>query len=267
MTGVGRTFLIDAGGNVAAESAVDKLTTGLLDDLLANRAIPVSNTVSFSERIRSEDDSLAPPIFDVMIRPTTQVENGPGTGRAISELMMRAMTVRGIILQLYMSRPTRMTGDALDDPTRYDVSISQPGASREAFQSVARTIICTAFHINARLETRDTDVYLLTAPEGKPSDLVQIVVPTGQTTFSTSSRRGKGTLSLKSGGLMSLAGMIEMELAKPVIDETGIRGTYDIKLTWDPNTPGALEEAIRKLGLKLEPARRPIEFLTVTKVP
>jgi len=52
---------------------------------------------------------------------------------------------------------------------------------------------------------------------------------------------------------------------EPVIDETKVQGAYEIKLNWDPKTPGSLEDAVRKLGLDLVFARRPIEFLVMSR--
>jgi uncharacterized protein (TIGR03435 family) len=261
VTGLAHTFLIDAAGNLAADLTPDKLTGGMLNDLLAQRPITIPTRVPFSSAIRQVDDPLAQPVFDVMIRPTTAIERRGGVGRGNGELMMKAVALRGMLPGLYSVLPTRITGDALEDKTRYDIWISLPGASREAFQVVARDVISAAFHLNVRKETRETDVYLLTAPNGRPPGLVEL-----QPMGGIFSRQGKGSLGLK-GPLMSLAHMIEGVVGKPVIDETGIMDSFDIKLTYQDGVNGSLEEAVRGLGLKLEPARRPVEFLTVSKAP
>jgi uncharacterized protein (TIGR03435 family) len=259
VTGVGRVFLIDAAGKLAADVASYTLSAAILDDLLANRPINVPRTVPFSSAIREVDDTLAPPVFDVMIRPTTALDNRGGVGRGRSDVMFRAMTVRQIVRWAYSARPTRTSDIELDDATRYDVSIALPGATRDAFQQVTRDIVSAAFRVNARKETRDMDVYLLTAPSGRPPGLVE-ATPTG----GILSGGGRGRLKL-SGPLMALAGLIENALGKPVIDETGLREAFEIDLKYEAGVPGALEEAVRALGLKLEPARRQIEFLTLTK--
>ncbi len=58
---------------------------------------------------------------------------------------------------------------------------------------------------------------------------------------------------------------------KPVIDETGLTNTYDIKLRWNGKLRGnaekkGFENALREqLGLELVPARQSIEMLVVEK--
>jgi uncharacterized protein (TIGR03435 family) len=64
---------------------------------------------------------------------------------------------------------------------------------------------------------------------------------------------------------MALAALLERTLGRPVIDETRIDGMYDIKLTYADSSTDGVIQAVEKLGLNLTKARRPIEFLLVTK--
>jgi len=259
VTGVGRTFLIDAAGKIAADLTLDKLTAEMLDDLLAQKPITVPKTVPFSSKIRESDNSLSRPVFDVMIRPTTEVGRGSGQGRGKDDLMFKAATIRAIVQMVYVARPTRTSGDLPDDKTRYDVWISLPGATPEALREVARQVVSTAFHVRVRKETKDADVYILSAPNGRPAGLVEAEPRGGIFTG-----RGKGSLSIE-GTLSALAGMVESVTGKPVIDETAITGSFKINLKYQEDVPGSLEDAVRALGFKLEPARRPIEFTIVSK--
>lgn len=260
VTGVPRTFLIDAAGKLVAGVTPDDLTAGLIGDLLAQRPISVPMTISASSAIRPSDDPLARPLFDVMIRPTTTIERrGFASSNAKDSLEVKAVTLRGLLSMSYSVSPTRIMGNAVDDNTRYDVWISVPGASREAFEHIARDVICAAFDLNVRKETRETEVYVLTAPNGIPPGLVKAQDDGHFAAFSR-----KGSLSFK-GPLGGLGHMLEPVLGRPVIDETGIGDLFDIKFTYRDGVPGGLEEAVRAFGLKLEPARRSVEFLTTTK--
>lgn len=259
VTGVGRTFLIDSSGVLAADLTAYTLTDAMLEDLLAHRPITVPKTVPFSSTIRNEDESLGKPVFDVMIRPSTSLDRRGGSGRGKDELMFRGSPVGLILSNLYSMPPSSIVGEPVEDKTRYDAWISLPGANPEAFKTVARDVLCAGLHVKATRETRNTDVLILTAPNGKPPGLVE-AAPIGGIIG------GMGTGSLRvTGPMMALASSIEGVLRKPVFDETGLAGMYEFKLAWQPGVPASLEEAVVKLGLKLEPARRPIEFLVVTK--
>ncbi len=70
---------------------------------------------------------------------------------------------------------------------------------------------------------------------------------------------------MTNGSVSMLARMLEGIIKKPVIDETGLTGRYDFQLSYDRTNPEDAIEAMRKLGFKVEAARRPIEFLVVSK--
>jgi uncharacterized protein (TIGR03435 family) len=65
--------------------------------------------------------------------------------------------------------------------------------------------------------------------------------------------------------LGQLAGALEGSVGKPVVDETALGRKYDLRLSYDSTAPEGLLEAVREIGLRVEPARRPVEFLVVTK--
>ena len=54
-------------------------------------------------------------------------------------------------------------------------------------------------------------------------------------------------------------------MGTPVIDETGIKGRYDIHMEWEPEKKGALKEAFLKEGFVLEKAEREIDMLVFYK--
>lgn len=64
---------------------------------------------------------------------------------------------------------------------------------------------------------------------------------------------------------------------RPVVDETGLRGTYDIEMTYTPNLPSrrnaepdpedvSVFAAVEKLGLMLAPRKAAVDVLVVDHV-
>jgi uncharacterized protein (TIGR03435 family) len=50
---------------------------------------------------------------------------------------------------------------------------------------------------------------------------------------------------------------LALRLDHPVIDETGIDYTFDAEMTYDPDHPESIREAVREsMGLQLAPERR-----------
>jgi uncharacterized protein (TIGR03435 family) len=64
-----------------------------------------------------------------------------------------------------------------------------------------------------------------------------------------------------------LAGILSRQVNAPVLDKTGLEGTYDItlRISLDPSDD-SLFKAVEKLGLKLAPRRVPAGILVIDKV-
>src|SRR5260370_38721510 len=47
--------------------------------------------------------------------------------------------------------------------------------------------------------------------------------------------RGRGHIDAKKQDLSSIANMLALQVDRPVVDETGLKGTYDYTLDWTPD--------------------------------
>jgi uncharacterized protein (TIGR03435 family) len=80
------------------------------------------------------------------------------------------------------------------------------------------------------------------------------------------------TLSLLASSLPTMTGMAA--IPRPVIDETGLNGTFDFTLDWvpefnapsDASGPNFREALKEQLGLKLEPRHGPVDILVIDRV-
>jgi len=87
---------------------------------------------------------------------------------------------------------------------------------------------------------------------------------------------GRGvTLKMLADSLPTQTGLVT--LPRPVVDETGLKGGYDFWMEWTPEdtrgvpdngeSGGSFREALKKqLGLKLAPAKGPVEVLVIDHV-
>jgi len=243
--GIPVTFLIDAAGKIAGSTDPEMLSASMLEDLMAGRP-------------------LAPLYLTVQPR----VSNSFRTVAGRNSLVMSA-TLRSIISHLWGIQQSRMSGAPLDDATMYDLSLSIPGATPENFRSWARDVVAAAFHIKVNRDTRETEVWILAKTEVKPAVLVHPAAAVDSTALygwrpATPPAAG-GSMKLVGCAVSDIAIFLEMAAKKPVLDETGITGAYDFHLSYDQPDPNGSIEAMRKLGFKVESARRPIDFLVVTR--
>jgi uncharacterized protein (TIGR03435 family) len=87
---------------------------------------------------------------------------------------------------------------------------------------------------------------------------------------------GGGRLNAKNETMQGLVGLLSIELHAPVFDQTGIKGEYDVVLSWGLNgiTTGAASESAdsiavalqRETGLILKKQKAPRDFLVVDHV-
>jgi len=254
--GIPDTFLIDAAGKVAANLYPEELKPEMIEDLLAGRPVKAPPRMSFDFSVKRSDESGGPaPLADLIIRPSSTANTGMSSGKG--KLVMKGGEVAWFFSAVFETPQTRVVGEALNDHTHYDLSISLPGSSESSFHAVARELLCAAFKLKAERETRDADVLVLTAPNGK---LVGIAESDGYGGSSWNSSNRK--IQMTNCGMEQLASAMESAIGKPVIDETRIGTRYDFTLNYDH--PEGMLEAVRKLGLQVETTRRPIEFLVVS---
>jgi uncharacterized protein (TIGR03435 family) len=141
-----------------------------------------------------------------------------------------------------------------------------------------QSLLGERFHLAAHHENRDTPVYVLVVakngPKLKAADASQMF---------RLRKAGKGAIlnegPAKIGLLVSL---LANNFDRPVLDETGLTGSYSFNLTWTPDAPaGAPAQATaagdpggptlftalqEQLGLKLEASRRPVEVLVIDHI-
>jgi bla regulator protein blaR1 len=209
-------------------------------------------------------------------------------------------TLRDLIRRAYDVQDVRIVGGpdwmASD---RFDVVAASEGrGSVDQLQTMLRSLLLDRFALRTHIETRDVPVYHLvtarrdgsTGAQLRPSrvDCAALRLKRGpggtapadgsepecQVSFRLSG--GSMTISFKGETTSELARRVIPERDRPVVDKTGLSGTFDGELTFAPEPlpgfprlPGsengvsvftALQE---QWGLKLEPERGPVGILVI----
>jgi uncharacterized protein (TIGR03435 family) len=142
-----------------------------------------------------------------------------------------------------------------------------------------QAVLRDRFGLVLRAETRELPVYALTeAPRGNklsPTADQRAGSPSIQT-------NGRSQITASNATMEMLAVQLSMELRRPVRDETGLTGRYNLKLEWAPEldiSPDHPADTIRpaqgasiftaiseQLGLKLESKKGPVQVYVVEKI-
>ena len=258
---VGRplTILVDKTGVIRGIGNPSELSTDLIERLLDGTEI------NFSDRdVRANNrQSLPVPFFEAMIRPAAPVEvtgysKGAESGKKGHDFQAWGVTLKHILSLAYDFDESRILAPPWSSETRYDVSIVAPELSSSLQTDLITRALQTTFNLQTHKESRSTEVYVLVRQPNITPNLQQ-------TSSKGSSGWGKrGDIKMVSVPLASLAGLASSVLRKPVLDETGIAGKFDIAIKWDPQDPNSFLLAVQsQLALNLVPAQRPEEYLVV----
>jgi uncharacterized protein (TIGR03435 family) len=166
-------------------------------------------------------------------------------------------------------------------------------------QSV-QSLLADRFKLKVSRETKELPVYALVVAksgpklqEAKPGDTYPngIKGPDGIARPGMM-RAGRGQLAGQAIPMGSLIMMLSQQLARPVLDQTGLKGKYDIALQWSPDQspagmvqgpdsgklgpenvpppdtsgPSLFTAIQEQLGLKLESTKGPVEVIVIDHI-
>jgi uncharacterized protein (TIGR03435 family) len=256
-------------------------------------AIPLAFGVVSAPRLRAQAPAAAggSPAFAVAsVKPNANAD-GPRLFQALpgGRVNLVNQTVRELIFSAYQTQDYQVLGgpDWLRRD-RFDVVARAEGdASPPQMLQMVRTLLADRFGLAMHRETRVQPIYRLvmargdgrTGPQLKESACVPTAGSTGPApsgAMPCGNRGGTGTIL--SGGITLDAFANRLgrlpEIGRPVVNESGLTGAFDIDLSYTPASPdGAAQDAVsiftalqEQLGLRLESARGPVEVFVIDRV-
>ena len=142
-----------------------------------------------------------------------------------------------------------------------------PETPREQLRVMLQTLLTERFQIKLHREQRQASYLALT--QGKKSLKIQESDPA--TPGNVDNVFHVGHIDSKGAYLSVLATVLSRFMHQPVLDETGLKGRYVVKLDWTPDSnveqtgPSIYTALQEQLGLKLESRKGPIEVLVIDR--
>lgn len=151
---------------------------------------------------------------------------------------------------------------------RFDIRAKAPGdaaPTRDLAGLMLQSLLADRFQLKMHREKRDLPVYFLVVAKGglrlKPS------APGAE----SSVQLGSGVMTQMTGTKQTMEQLAHSlsgaGVGRPVIDRTGIAGTYDFKLSWAPDLSASdkpsMFAALQEAGLKLESGKAPTDVLVI----
>lgn len=223
-----------------------------------------------------------------------------------------SLPMRSYIRLAYRVNDYQVIGPDWLPTENFDIAAKLPeGATRAQFPEMLQSLLADRFKLVLHRDKKEFPVYaLVVAKNGpklkeSPPDASAEASPaaTGTVDVNITAGRGGGVIDMGHGSsigygrdrleakkvtLSALAGAVERLLDRPVVDMTGIGGTYDFSLeySWDevrslvrassggatelpanPDAPGnSIFTSVAAYGLRLEPRKAPIEVVVVDRI-
>ena len=182
--------------------------------------------------------------------------------------------LRNILMEAYQLKIYQIQAPEWTQTEVYEINAKMPdGTSKETARLMLQTALEDRLGMKVRLEDKETAVFRLLVIPG--TDKLHKAEGDRQSSF----RIGGNQFGGPAIPIAILAATLTQAAGRPVIDETGRAGLYKLELHWEATPagdsgsdsmristdPGVLS-AIKDVGLKHEPAKRTLPFLTVEKV-
>lgn len=262
LVGIPRTVVLQRDGRVATvlgptqvdADLIAKVRAGEIDELpfVAQKGVDID----WSPTLGADGDEVYASVIFGTTDPEAigaRMQTKPGSGKISGDGLYRS----NIIQHAYGVPHTRIKSEfpPFDpDEPRYRLSVTAPGGDDELAKSMLAKAAEVKFAYDARREMVETDVLFL---QRKPG-VAALQESTSEKAFFEANGGG---ITMKRSPVDRVRQWFENMTQKPVVDQTGLLGLYDLELEWVDSD--SFKRAVDEAGFVLKPGRAEIEFLVI----
>jgi uncharacterized protein (TIGR03435 family) len=226
-----------------------------------------------------------------------------GFGGDAGRINYTNVSLKDVVARAYEMKPYQVSGPSWMESERYDITAKIPdGVSRDKVPEMLRNLLAERFKMTVHKESKEQAIYALIVGKNGPKltesaegDAAPMVGPDGAKVAAPRGGMmvdGSGKIRATRTTMGGFADMLSRLMDRPVVDMTGLKGTYDLTLEvamedlvgmkkmaerggrmaagdggpapeGDPHA--SMFTAVQQLGLKLESRKSPVDFLIVDK--
>jgi uncharacterized protein (TIGR03435 family) len=169
----------------------------------------------------------------------------------------------GVSDKQILGAPSWLSSECFDVTAKAEDNVS---LTYEQVKPRLQQLLVQRFKLAIHRETKDLQGYALVVAKGGPK--LKESTPGAEPQGSIL----RGAVRNPSASMEHLASMLARPVGHPVVDKTGIKGSYDILLKYAPegdatsSLPSIFTALQEQLGLKLETRKVPVEMLTIDHI-
>lgn len=234
---------------------------------------------------QTQQPATPQPAFDVASIRLSQgggrgeIRGGPNFLRGPVQITPDSVIVRGATLKALIAwsnaaKEFQVTGPDWLGSERFDIVAKAAGSSTEdQLQAMMRTLLAERFKLTLHQTTKEMQAYVLVLGKGG-SKLVESASE-GESEIQPDQKRMQ--LTILRTPISQLTDLLYNVLRTPIVDETGLKGRYDLNVNvakyvamstdGAPDPIGLIQTALQEeLGLKMESRKMPIDLFVVDHV-
>jgi len=247
---VPHVVVVDRGGKIAAVTDAGSLTVQALDNIAKGR--PHGMPFKEPAKRRSNLAGDAPPTTR---RHVIQKAKNPGNRMRVDHGRYESI---GLPLRVALQSLSGLPHSQVDitlpaKDTNFDILVENPTVERDQIEEYALAVICRELGIRREDSREERDVLVLTRIQGVDGP------PVAAGTKRSLAIRGP-QLDAKGQSMQPLVEFLSrISGGKPVVDETGLEGTFDYG--FQVFTRDDLVQQLAKIGLEYSKGRREVQVL------
>jgi uncharacterized protein (TIGR03435 family) len=221
----------------------------------------------------------APAQFDVAtIKPAPPQAEGRTSTRMSSdtdkgEMNCTNVNLKEVVGRAYKVQQYQITGPEWIETERFDIVAKfPPHSAGDQFPPMLQALLADRFKLALHRETKDLPMYALVVakdgPKFKPSETEGLTINSSRTHWHVAAK----------ASMHRFAEILAEEVGRPVVDQTGLSGLYEMTLDWAPDQSPAPNDAAandasagpsiftalrEQLGLRLDSTKGPVEILVI----
>jgi len=222
----------------------------------------IALAVMFAPAIHAQDRPAAPAFEVAAIKPHNPNEPGGGYSFQHGRLNISNTWLRILVMNAYEVKDFQISGGpSWIDSERFDVVAKAPDtADPRDLNPMLRALLEDRFKLAVHRESRESTVYTLVIAKGG------IKLHRSSPDAQFSNRAGPEGMSATKMPIRLIVSQFSSAVHRIVIDKTGLEGDFDYDFRWsdkDPDSQSIFTAIEEQLGLKLESAKAPVEFLII----
>ncbi len=226
-----------------------------------------------------------PPTFDVAtVKPNRTSKGGGNLTASPGMLTIRNLPLRTIIRAAYDVADYQISGPRWLEQERFDIVAKTDAkvTGEEKMLPLLQLLLADRFHLEMHREPKQRPAYVLMVGTNGPKFEAADAGGTGLP-FKKASKSSGGGIHSANLTMPKFAEILSLRLAYPVLDQTGLAGSYRVTLEWaaeskvtkpgktdkappDTDRPSIFTALRDQMGLRLQARKAPVEIFVIDHI-